>query len=76
MNKELTKRLITSFFLLFILAFSYINKYCLALTLIALSILTFIEFKNIIDKIFNLCLPFNECMYFRNIIFFANLFIA
>ena len=54
MNKELIKRLITSFFLLFILAFSYINKYCLALTLIAVSILTFIEFKNIIDKIFNI----------------------
>ena len=53
MNKELIKRVITSFILLFILAVSYINKYFLALTLIAISILSFIEFKNLIDKIFN-----------------------
>ena len=53
MNKELIKRLITSLFLFFILAFSYTNKYCLGLTLAAVSILSFIEFKNLIDKLFN-----------------------
>ena len=53
MNKELIKRVITSFILLFILAVSYINKYFLALTLIAISILSFIEFKNLINKIFD-----------------------
>ena len=53
MNKELIKRLITSLFLFFILAFSYTNKYCLGLTLVAVSILSFIEFKNLIDKLFN-----------------------
>ena len=53
MSKELIERLITSFFLLFILGFSYINKYCLALTLVAVSIISFIEFKNLIDKLFN-----------------------
>ncbi len=53
MNKELIKRIITSFTLLFILAVSYINKYFLALTLIAISILSFIELKKLIDKIFN-----------------------
>jgi len=51
--KELIERLITSFFLIFILGFSYINKYCLALTLVAVSIISFIEFKNLIDKLFN-----------------------
>ena len=53
MNKELIKRLITSLFLFFILAFSYTNKYCLGLTLVVVSILSFIEFKNLIDKLFN-----------------------
>ena len=53
MSKELIERLITSFFLIFILGFSYINKYCLALTLVAVSIISFIEFKNLIDKLFN-----------------------
>ena len=53
MSKELIERLITSFFLFFILAFSYINKYCLVLTLAAVSIISFIEFKNLIDKLFN-----------------------
>ena len=53
MSKELIERLITSFFLFFILAFAYINKYCLALTLVAVSIISFIEFKNLIDKLFN-----------------------
>ena len=53
MSKELIERLITSFFLFFILAFSYINKYCLALTLAAVTIISFIEFKNLIDKLFN-----------------------
>ena len=53
MSKELIERLITSFFLFFILGFSYINKYCLALTLVAVSIISFIEFKNLIDKLFN-----------------------
>ena len=53
MNKDLFKRLVTSFFLLLILTFSYTNKYCLVLTLVTVSILSFIEFHNLIDKLFN-----------------------
>ena len=52
MNTEINKRILTSIILLSILYLSFIFKYVLLITLIIISVIIWIEFKLLIDKIF------------------------
>ena len=55
MNLNLTKRIITSFFLLLILCLSlFVHKYIWLITLFLVSVISYIEFINIIKKIPNI----------------------
>ena len=52
MNLNLSKRVITSFFLLLILCLSlFVHKYFWLVTLVLVSVIAYIEFQNIIKKI-------------------------
>ena len=52
MNSNLSKRVITSFFLLLILCLSlFVHKYFWLVTLVLVSVIAYIEFQNIIKKI-------------------------
>lgn len=52
MNLNLSKRIITSFFLLLILCLSlFVHKYFWLVTLVLVSVIAYIEFQNIIKKI-------------------------
>ena len=50
--KELTKRILTGFFLLGLLALTFLNKYILIFSLIFLTLITWIEFNKLTSKIF------------------------
>ena len=52
MNTEINKRIFTSIILLSILYLSFIFEYVLLITLIMISVIIWIEFKLLIDKIF------------------------
>ncbi len=51
-SKDLTKRIITSIPLIFLLVFSFINSFVLLISLIIVSLISWIEFKALISKIF------------------------
>ena len=51
-SKELTKRIITSIPLILLLGFSFYYSYVLIITLIIVSLVSWIEFKVLINKIF------------------------
>ena len=51
-SKELTKRIITSIPLILLLGFSFYYSYVLIIALILVSIVSWIEFKVLINKIF------------------------
>ena len=53
MNKELTKRFITSLFLISLLALTFLYFYILIITLIIISVISWIEFNALISKIFS-----------------------
>ena len=53
MNKELTKRFITSIFLISLLALTFLYFYILIITLIIISVISWIEFNALISKIFS-----------------------
>ena len=53
MTSELTKRIITSFFLISLFALVFFNKFILIISLITVSLICWIEFSMIISKIFN-----------------------
>jgi phosphatidate cytidylyltransferase len=52
MNNELTKRIITSFFLISLLSLAFFYSYILIISLIIISIICWIEFYGLISKIF------------------------
>ena len=52
MNKELTKRVITSLFLISLLVLTFFYSYLLIISLIIISIISWIEFQGLISKIF------------------------
>ena len=52
MSKELTKRIITSLFLISLLSLVFFNSYILIISLIVISIIVLIEFYRLISKIF------------------------
>ena len=52
MNKELSKRLVTSFCLLSLLALTFFYSYILIISLILISLISWIEFQGLISKIF------------------------
>ena len=51
--EELTKRIITSLFLISLLSLVFFNSYILIISLIVISIIVLIEFYRLISKIFN-----------------------
>ena len=51
-SKELTKRIITAIPLILLLGFSFYYWYVLIISLITISLVSWIEFKRLIDKIF------------------------
>ena len=53
MNKEITKRIITSFFLISLLALTFFYNYILMISLIVVSIISLVEFHGLISKIFS-----------------------
>ena len=52
-SKNLIKRIITSIPLIFLLAFSFYYSYILIISLIFISLISWLEFKVLINKIFN-----------------------
>ena len=52
MNKELTKRIITSLFLLSLLALTFLYSFILIISLILISTIAWIEFNGLLSKIF------------------------
>ena len=52
MNKEMLKRVITSIFLISLLGLAFIYSYILIISLIIISLVTWIEFQGLISKIF------------------------
>ena len=52
MNAEINKRVFTSIVLLSILYLSFVFEYVLLITLIIISVIIWVEFKSLIDKIF------------------------
>ena len=52
MNAEINKRVFTSIALLSILYLSFVFEYVLLITLIIISVIIWVEFKSLIDKIF------------------------
>jgi phosphatidate cytidylyltransferase len=52
MSKEMTKRIITSIFLILLLALTFHYSYILIISLIIISIISLIEFHELISKIF------------------------
>tara|TARA_B110001452_G_scaffold209348_1_gene179642 strand:+ start:310 stop:981 length:672 start_codon:yes stop_codon:yes gene_type:complete len=52
MNKELSKRIITSIFLLILLGLAFTYTYILIISLILISLITWIEFNGLLSKIF------------------------
>ncbi|WP_256998058.1 phosphatidate cytidylyltransferase [Candidatus Pelagibacter communis] len=51
-SKDLTKRIITSIPLIFLLVFSFINSFVLIISLIIVSLISWIEFNELISKIY------------------------
>jgi len=52
MNKELTKRIITSLLLISLLALTFFYSYILIISLIIISLISWIEFQGLVAKIF------------------------
>ena len=73
MNLNLSKRVITSFFLLLILCLSlFVHKYFWLVTLVLVSVIAYIEFQNIIKKI--LKIKKNSLILLKFLIFLYLLF--
>ena len=69
-SKELTKRIITSIPLILLLGFSFYYSYILIITLIIVSLVSWIEFKVLINKIFT------KNLYILSINFFILIYIV
>ena len=53
MNKEINKRIATSIILISLLGLAYFYKYILIISLIIISVISWIEFSGLLQKIFN-----------------------
>ena len=53
MNKELSKRILTSLYLLIILAFMFYYPFVLIISLAIISLISWVEFNGLITRIFN-----------------------
>ena len=60
MNLELKKRIVTSILLLFLLYLMINYSYILIISLIIISVVTWIEFNSLIYKVFNKKKPDNK----------------
>ena len=52
MNKELSKRILTSLYLLIILAFMFYYPFVLIISLAIISLISWVEFNGLITRIF------------------------
>ena len=75
MKNELTKRIITSLFLIGLLIFAFYFVYILIISLIIISLISWIEFNALFSKIFNKKKFFNLVLRATSLIYLVFFFV-